>query len=345
MRIELRDLAGFLSEARLELSEDGAPDHPVTVINLDGGVVEDRTIVALEDAIGRVFVGAASGPPPAELEPLVAALDLTLVASAGVRDRHVVAVDDLDAEISAICGAIGRNPRAALALTGLLRITERLPVVQGLLAESAVYSMLLAGPEFARWRARRPVRPLPLYERSPVGLRREGNVLHVTLDRPQRRNAFDRQMRDGLVDALDLVLVDPSIARVQLTGAGPAFCSGGDLDEFGTATDVTVAHLIRLERSVAARIARCRDRVSVHLHGACVGAGVELPAFAGAVSAEPDTMMSLPELRMGLVPGAGGTVGITRRIGRWRTAYLALRGEPLDAATACDWGLVDQVTS
>jgi hypothetical protein len=69
MRIELRDLAGFLSEARLELSEDGAPDHPVTVINLDGGVVEDRTIVALEDAIGRVFVGAASGPPPAELEP------------------------------------------------------------------------------------------------------------------------------------------------------------------------------------------------------------------------------------------------------------------------------------
>ena len=124
-----------------------------------------------------------------------------------------------------------------------------------------------------------------------------------------------------------------------------AFCSGGDLDEFGTATDVTVAHLIRLERSVAARIARCRDRVSVHLHGACVGAGVELPAFAGAVSAEPDTMMSLPELRMGLVPGAGGTVGITRRIGRWRTAYLALRGEPLDAATACDWGLVDQVTS
>jgi enoyl-CoA hydratase/carnithine racemase len=256
-----------------------------------------------------------------------------------------VAVDDLDAEISAICGAIGRNPRAALALTGLLRITERLPVVQGLLAESAVYSMLLAGPEFARWRARRPVRPLPLYERSPVGLRREGNVLHVTLDRPQRRNAFDRQMRDGLVDALDLVLVDPSIARVQLTGAGPAFCSGGDLDEFGTATDVTVAHLIRLERSVAARIARCRDRVSVHLHGACVGAGVELPAFAGAVSAEPDTMMSLPELRMGLVPGAGGTVGITRRIGRWRTAYLALRGEPLDAATACDWGLVDQVTS
>ena len=54
-------------------------------------------------------------------------------------------------------------------------------------------------------------------------------------------------------------------------------------------------------------------------------------------------MIRLPEIAMGLIPGAGGTVSITRRIGRWRTAYLALSGLPIDAPTALDWGLVDEI--
>jgi enoyl-CoA hydratase/carnithine racemase len=106
---------------------------------------------------------------------------------------------------------------------------------------------------------------------------------------------------------------------------------------------VSTAHLIRLDRSVALRIDRCQDRVVAHLHGACVGAGIEIPSFAGRVVARPDAFFQLPEVAMGLVPGAGGTVGITRRIGRWRTAYLALSGVRLDASTALDWGLVDAV--
>jgi enoyl-CoA hydratase/carnithine racemase len=85
--------------------------------------------------------------------------------------------------------------------------------------------------------------------------------------------------------------------------------------------------------------------VTAHVKGHCIGAGVELPAFAGQIIADPDTTFSLPELRMGLIPGAGGTVSLPRRIGRQRTLQLALSGEPIDVATAHDWGLVDEVDS
>jgi enoyl-CoA hydratase/carnithine racemase len=95
--------------------------------------------------------------------------------------------------------------------------------------------------------------------------------------------------------------------------------------------------------SVGRAIDRIRDRVTAHLHGPCAGSGVELPAFAGRVVAHRDTTLLLPEVELGLVPGAGGTVSLPRRIGRHRTAELALRGVPIDAATALAWGLVDAI--
>jgi transposase len=83
-----------------------------------------------------------------------------------------------------------------------------------------------------------------------------------------------------------------------------------------------------------ATLARLGDRLVAELHGSCVGAGIELPAWAARVVAAPDTQMMLPELAMGLLPGVGGTVSIPRRIGCWRTLWLALTGQALDAATA-----------
>jgi enoyl-CoA hydratase/carnithine racemase len=74
-----------------------------------------------------------------------------------------------------------------------------------------------------------------------------------------------------------------------------------------------------------------------------MGAGIEVPALAGHVVADPAAVISLPELALGLVPGAGGTASIPRRIGRQRTAALALSGTRIDAATALSWGLVDEI--
>jgi enoyl-CoA hydratase/carnithine racemase len=176
-----------------------------------------------------------------------------------------------------------------------------------------------------------------------VLLDRSGDRLRITLNRPERRNAYGRELRGALVDALELAELDPSIGRVLLDGAGPAFCAGGDLDEFGTTPDLVTAHLVRTRGGAALGLHRLADRTEVRLHGACVGAGIELPAFAGRVVATPDATLRLPEVGMGLIPGAGGTVSVPARIGRWRTLHLALSGRALSAPTALAWGLVDEV--
>jgi enoyl-CoA hydratase/carnithine racemase len=132
-----------------------------------------------------------------------------------------------------------------------------------------------------------------------------------------------------------------------LSGNGPSFCSGGDLAEFGTFADPASAHLARTRHSPAlvldsltARLGRaCRARV----HGRVMGSGLEMAAFCGWIEAHGDSVFGLPELSLGLIPGAGGTVSVTRRIGRWRTAYLVLSGRTIDADTALAWGLVDAI--
>jgi enoyl-CoA hydratase/carnithine racemase len=104
------------------------------------------------------------------------------------------------------------------------------------------------------------------------------------------------------------------------------------------------AHFIRTMAGAGRRLHDLVARAEVRVHGPCVGAGVELPAFAGTVTAAAGTTFMLPELAMGLIPGAGGTVSIPRRVGRWRTLYLALSCCLLDAATALSWGLIDAIT-
>jgi enoyl-CoA hydratase/carnithine racemase len=81
------------------------------------------------------------------------------------------------------------------------------------------------------------------------------------------------------------------------------------------------------------------------VHGQVLGSGLEMAAYCGWVQAQPDAVLGLPELSLGLIPGAGGTVSITRRIGRWRTAYLVLSGRTIDPPTAMRWGLIDAVSS
>ncbi|MEU8896029.1 enoyl-CoA hydratase/isomerase family protein [Nocardia sp. NPDC048505] len=177
-----------------------------------------------------------------------------------------------------------------------------------------------------------------------VQVRRAGSALTVVLNQPGRRNALGAGMREELLAALTVAEADPGIESVELGGSGPAFCSGGDLAEFGAATDPVAAYLVRLERAPWRVLDRIAGRVTVRVHGACVGAGAEIAAFGGRVVAAPDTWFRFPEIAMGLIPGAGGTVSVPRRIGRWRAAWLMLSGTPLAAREALRWGLVDEIT-
>ncbi len=268
---------------------------------------------------------------PAELPP-------ELLRFARRCDVHV----ETRAELAPVLAGIDAAPLAATALVQCLRASEGLDVESGLVLESLVYSTLQAGPEFAAWCAARPsprVRPPP--KGPAVRAAREGDLLRITLARPEKRNAFSAEMRDGLVEALRVALCAPEIRQIRLEGEGPSFCSGGDLDEFGELPDPATAHVVRTTRSAARLLAACADRVQAEVHGACVGAGVELPAFAARVVARADARFWLPELDLGLIPGAGGTVSLPRRIGRQRTAWLALSRRPIDAETARRWGLVD----
>jgi enoyl-CoA hydratase/carnithine racemase len=255
-------------------------------------------------------------------------------------------VDLVVEDARSVMAAVQANPQAAVTLALVLRASLTLAVPAGLAAESAAYSMLQAGVEFARWRlGASPASPegSPTRSGAPVLMERAGDWLHVTLNRPGRHNAVDAAVQEGLVEALLVACADPSIERVLFDGAGPSFCSGGDLAEFGTLPDPATAHLVRLTRSPARLLAALGSRLEVRVHGACIGAGIEMAAFAGRVVAAPDTLISLPEVAFGLIPGAGGTVSLPRRIGRHRTAELALGGSPIDAATAQRWGLVDAV--
>jgi enoyl-CoA hydratase/carnithine racemase len=174
-------------------------------------------------------------------------------------------------------------------------------------------------------------------------LERVGDELRVRFCRPEVHNAFGAASRDALVEALQLAAADDTVRRVHLSGEGRSFCSGGDLREFGSVPDPATAHIVRSTRSPGRLIHELRDRVVVELHGSCIGAGIELAAFAGEVVAHHDTRIQLPELDMGLVPGAGGTVSLPRRIGRRRTAWLCLSGQAVGADRARRWGLVDAV--
>lgn len=268
--------------------------------------------------------------------------ELTSLGAAWV-DRFDIVVDD-DAELRDLIAKIHHAPLAATALMQLLRHSETLDVHEALIAESLVFSVLQAGPEFAAWVANAPP---PKSGKPPLGpavlAERRGDLVELTFNRPQRHNAFSAEMRDALVEALRVVVGDHSIAEVVVRGAGPSFCSGGDLVEFGTHPDPATAHAIRSTRNAARLLASCADRVRFEVHGACVGAGVELPAFGAKVVAAEDAWFQLPEVGMGLVPGAGGTVSLPRRIGRQRTAKFALSGRRIDVETAQRWGLVDVI--
>ena len=300
---------------------------------------------AFSPLAGRPFVVVEVDAVPA---PDVAPPACPVIAIAGGGEAPALAdvVVATEAEAAATMAAIARNPIAAMVLVRLLRHNATASVADSLFAESLAYSSLQHGAEFLAWlaaRTKRPPRPEPA---EPAALlQRSEGVLRVTLNRPRKRNAYSAGLRDALCEALTLAVEDPSIERVVLDGAGACFSAGGDLDEFGEARDAAVAHASRMTRSAAALIHRLRERIEARLHGACIGAGIELPAFADRVVAREDAFFQLPEVGMGLLPGAGGTASIPPRIGRQRLAYMALSGATIDAETALGWGLVDAIES
>ena len=262
-------------------------------------------------------------------------------------DRRVVTVDSVPDTLAELTRRCQRRPHAGTVCDDVLRAVDPAgPTLAAVVSESLAYSTLQAGPEFARWLDERGPARMPDIA-DPVQAQRDGNILRIRFNRPQRHNAFSTDARAALLEALAVAQFDPSVTGIVLSGNGPSFCSGGDLAEFGTFADPASAHLARTRHSPAlaldALTARLGRACRAEVHGRVMGSGLEMAAFCGWVEARDDSVFGLPELDLGLIPGAGGTVSVTRRIGRWRTAYLVLSGRTIHADTALAWGLVDVV--
>ncbi len=345
------------------ISETALPPEPGAP-NSNDGAVSDHAVWTWEEAADRL-VG-----PTADLEigvlrggALLVVADahrLPVGAAATLDKLDVVAVGlapdgdpapgfdvvtDDEAVVESVARTTGKCPIAAVTCCQVLRRGEGAPTGLGLLLESTAYGSLQAGDEFARWLAGRTPSEQPAWEGSPVVVSSTDSRTELTLNRPAAMNAYSATMRDALVEALRGLASDGDDRPILVTGAGGAFCTGGDLAEFGSIDNPATAHLIRSAANAAPWFDRLADRITVRVHGAAVGAGAELAAFAGRVEATADAWFSLPEVGMGLIPGAGGTVSIPRRVGRQRAARMCLTGERLDAPTAVAWGLVDELVA
>jgi enoyl-CoA hydratase/carnithine racemase len=264
-----------------------------------------------------------------------------------VDDRRVITVASVSDTLDGLRERCARWPHAAGICDDVLRAVDpTAPAFTGVITESLAYSTLQSGPEFVRWHAERGPAQVPEIA-DPVVVERDEDTLYVRFNRPTRHNAFSTDARAALLDALEVARVDPSVTEVILSGNGPSFCSGGDLAEFGSFADPVSAHFARTRHSPALVLAelsaRLGERCRAVVHGQVLGSGLEMAAFCGHIQSSADAVFGLPELGLGLIPGAGGTVSVTRRIGRWRTAYLVLSGETIDPPTALRWGLIDEI--
>ena len=224
-------------------------------------------------------------------------------------DRRAITVASIDAALSERTARAERWPIAAATCDDVLRSVDPAgPALSGVVTESLADATLQAGPEFARWLADRGPAVMPDIA-DPVQAHREGDTLRIAFNRPQRHNAFSTDARAALLEALVVAQLDSSVAEVVLTGNGPSFCSGGDLDEFGTsAAHPASAHLARTRYSPALALDAVTTRLGAacraEVHGQVLGSGLEMAAFCGRIMAAPDAVFGLPELSLGLIPGA-----------------------------------------
>jgi enoyl-CoA hydratase/carnithine racemase len=172
---------------------------------------------------------------------------------------------------------------------------------------------------------------------------RRGAVAVVTLDRPERLNAYDVAMRDDLHAVLGAADADPTVRVLVLRGRGPAFSTGGDLAEFGSAPSPFVARAVRWRRDVWGRLLTLRAATIAAVHGYAVGGGMEMALLCDLCVAAVDARFALPETGLGMIPGVGGTQTLPRRVGTARALDAVLMGTWLDARAAGRLGIANRV--
>ena len=186
------------------------------------------------------------------------------------------------------------------------------------------------------------------HEYETVNLFRRGGVAKIELNRPERRNAWNKQFSLDLRDAVGAAGEDSAVRAVLITGAGLGFSSGADLkdslaeSEAGEPPNV-YRRLTELYHPIITGIRRMPKPVVAAVHGPAAGIGCSLALCCDLIIAAESAYFLLAFVNIGLIPDGGSTALVPSRIGLARAAELAMLGERLPAPAALDWGLINRV--
>jgi len=172
------------------------------------------------------------------------------------------------------------------------------------------------------------------------------NIATITLNNPPL-NIFKIEMTGQLDRILEDLRLNDAVRAIVFTGAGKAFCAGSDIGEFkdfhqpGQVVDLK----LRRQNAVFQKLDSFPKPVVAAIHGLAFGGGLEVALCCDLIVAEEDCRFALPEMRLGVFPSSGGPFRSVRRIGEGRTKQLIFLTEPVDAATALQWGLIDRMAA
>jgi methylglutaconyl-CoA hydratase len=183
---------------------------------------------------------------------------------------------------------------------------------------------------------------------SPVLVRREGAIAHLTLNRPERRNALDLELAGALVEAVEAASSDAAVRVVVLTGAGSAFCAGAQLDALLDASERGDVAGVAASFGVVERVYRAllaaRPPVIAMVNGPALAGGAGIMNACDFAIASPTASLGYPEVHLGLTPGMVLTI-LVRQVGFRAAVDLALTGRRVSADEAARIGLVNEVVA
>jgi enoyl-CoA hydratase len=182
-----------------------------------------------------------------------------------------------------------------------------------------------------------------------ISVERDGAVVVVTIDHPPV-NALSAPLLEELEAEIDRLDADDDVRAIVLVGAGErAFVAGADISEFPSlreaAAEAQEHGSARGIQKLGHRMDAARTPFIAAIHGFCLGGGLELAMCCDIRIASEDAQLGQPEIKLGLIPGGGGTQRLPRLVGIGRAQYLNMTGDFIDATTAYDWGLVEKVVS
>ena len=175
----------------------------------------------------------------------------------------------------------------------------------------------------------------------------EDGVAHITLNRPDSLNALSKQLGRDIAQAFDDAEADPAVGAVVLAGNGRSFCAGADLKDPETHSAVDIVGQLVAQKGGTSDVAAggCTKPVIAAVQGWSVGAGVEMVLAADVTIGDETAKFFLPQVSLGILPGAGGVARLVRAVGPEWAARMVLVGQKVDAETAARIGLISEITA